>query len=324
MSVLTSQLAAGQTLEMPCNNLLTTTFQTVDASTIGGSATAVTSVLFVDAVLGTAAGNGSIARPFSTVQQAVTYAATTLLALSVQIKIAPGAAYTDPVTVPAGFTAAISAWGANSVPDVILSGNFTLTPGGGGGSEIYFSNVTLFMSTVSTATPATDDLYIRLDNCISSPQIVGNNVTLELQETAQSGNVTATTATTITTDGYSWAMLLGYDPTISPGGYTRNFRDAGHGVCAQTLATSGVPVFPAAGSTVFLPLAVSAYVRADDRADVQVLDPSVQDFNCGVHGVDAGVVTVWLTNLSRVSGTFDDDALLLIHHQTMVTEPYVP
>jgi hypothetical protein len=108
-------------------------------------------------------------------------------------------------------------------------------------------------------------------------------------------------------------------PTIAPPGFTRQFLDAGHDTYNRALTINGLAI----GTTGFVTMAVSTgvFVRTEDQAQVKVLDPAIQDFICGVHGVGPGSVTCWITNLSRVSTNFNEAIQLLIHHNDMIAEP---
>lgn len=307
-TVLTSDLPAGSRLEMPCNNLLTVQFDTAPTTAVGGSA--VSNVLFVDGTLGTAAGPGTIGAPFQTVQQAVTYAALTLLLAEVWIQCAPGS-YVTPVNVPSGIEVGICAWGDKTGMPVQLSGDITL---GDAASVIAFKNVACFMGTIRTSDLGLMDLAVSFQNCSCSAAILSNNISLYLRGSDCSGNVTATTATNLNTDGESWSWLIEYGVTILPAGFLRGFFDAGHDVATGTITANGLAI----DATTFVAVAFPhVAVRANDRAEVQFADEHVQDFICGVFSVGVNEVVVWITNISRVSTNFAESALFTFHHQDM-------
>ena len=322
-SILTSQLPAGQTLEMPCNNLLTTVFQTASESGLGLGA--ITGVLFVDGTHGTATGTGAIGSPVQTLQQAMTRAAA-LGYTNVTIWVAPGV-YPAIFTVPLGLTTCIRGWSftpANPLAladaNTVLSGNVTIVGANGTPTRVAFVDVTTIMTIITAADPLTQDIELTFIRTTNAAGIDGNVVEVVLQESNPLGNIGGTNGVSITTDGYSWARLVTAVPTITPG-YTRTFLDAGHDIYTRLLTINGVPVFPAVGSTAFLTMATPGFIEAGDRVSIQVEDPAVQDFVCGIHGVGAGsAVTAWITNLSRVSTNFNDTVLLTIHHNDMTTE----
>jgi hypothetical protein len=82
----------------------------------------------------------------------------------------------------------------------------------------------------------------------------------------------------------------------------------------------------AIGSTAFVDVAFPpTWLQLFDRVQVQIANPMIVDCLIGVHGVKAaGVVTCWITNLSRVSGIFGEDCVFLVHHDQMVGEPGEP
>ena len=290
----------------------------------GGSATInINQVVFVDGVLGTAAGPGSIggALAFATLQQAADYAADTLLLQEVWIQCAPGQ-YQDTLFVPPGITIGICAWGDKLGVDVELAGNIIFEESS---NSITFKDVSCFMGEITVSNVNNDDLSISFENCDVSAEVLANILNLNLHRTKCSGDVTGTTSLTLNTDGESWASLVGYDVTLLPADFLRGFWDAGHTVYSTTLNVLGVPVFPAVGSTVFVPMSIPGnWVRQNDRAQIQAADEYVQDYICGVHSVADGSVTAWLTNLSRVSTDFSESVLLTFHHNEMISNPEPP
>jgi hypothetical protein len=318
-SILTSDSPAGQTHELPSNNLLTVRYQTALASAI--APTEVTEVLFVDGVLGTAAGPGTIGAPFQAGQQALNYAAT-LVVTSIQLRFAPlpNPLSYDAMVIPAGLGAVkMTSWGNITEPYTELLGDITKT----GGGALSFQGLTLFMSDITVGNVAVDDLSIDLLDCECAAEISANVLFVNMALSYQSGDLTGTTSTDVTTDGYSWSSLVTDDPTVTPAGYGRTFMDAGHAVYTVALSASGIAI----GTKGFDVLSVpGVHVRDGDRVAIQVADPSVQDFICGVHGVGVagGSVTVWIENLSRVSTDFADDVLLTFHFNSMPEVPPIP
>lgn len=317
-TVLTSQLPAGQTLDMPCNNLLTATFQTVATSAIGGAG--ITGLLFVDGILGTAAGPGTPAAPFQTVQQAFTFASAALMT-NVQIMVAPGT-YASTFNVPLHMNSVISGYNPSQgvAATTTLSGEITVVGAAGAATAVSFVNCLITAPTIQAALAAQDINLQFIDSYCAAAINTVNSLVLETVHSTLAGNVTANSIGW-RTDGASWAATLQVSPNFNPGP-TRTFIDDGHDTYARALVANGVAIAPAAGSTAFVAMAVPTTIEQDDRVSIQVVDPSVQDFICGIHGVGVGgTVTAWITNLSRVSTNFNEAILLLVHHGDMVAEP---
>jgi hypothetical protein len=313
-TILTSELPAGQALEMPCNNLLSTTFETAVMPSGGGSG--ITGLLFVDGVLGTALGPGTPAAPFQTIQQAFTYA-TAHTYTNVQIMVAPGT-YASTFAVPLHMNSVISGYNPSQgiAATAELSGEITVTGAAGNATAVSFVNCLVSAPTIQAAL-ATEDINLQFVNSFCSAAInTVNSLVLETVHSTLTGNVTATSIGW-RTDGASWASTLQANPTFSPDP-NRTFIDDGHDTFSRALTATGLAI----GATTFVAMSVPTLVDQDDRVAIQVVDPSIQDFICGIHGVGtSGTVTAWITNLSRVSTNFNESVLLLIHHGTMVAEP---
>lgn len=277
----------------------------------------VAQTFFADVVNFSATPTGTLAAPYQTIQQAINQAVA-LGWTYVNIIVAPGI-YIGPVAIPVGLEVAIAGWGQNALP--ILSGNITITGGIGTSDPVTFENCVILAPNITAADPLTQDIELRFYNSENFAAIAGFNIAVSWQTSTQGGNVTAGGDLDSTWDDWSWSHTLNIAPAIGAAGfYTRNMWGAVHDTYPQTITINGVPISPAAGCTAFVDLVVPAYTRADDRVQLQVADPAVRDFICGVHGVAAGVVTVWITNLSRVSTNFADDVLLLIHHEHIIVE----
>lgn len=316
-NVLTTELAQGQTLEMPCNNLLATRMGVgADVNTLGGS---LNQILFVDSVLGLATGaTGSMGAKFQTIQAALTYAAAQAWT-SVELLVSPAPVpYGGAFTVPLGLTTVIRGWDETGLMQPELAGAITIVGGVGSTTDVGFINCNISAATIAAQNPATQDISCSFDNSFNSASINAFNMVLQYRQSVQAGDVTAGGACNVRWDGPSWSYYLQVAPTV-PAGINNLFFDAGHDTYARALAVNGVAI----GATAFVALAVPPiYTQQNDRAQIQVVDPAIQDFICGVHGVGvAGTVTAWLTNLSRVSTNFNEAILLLMHHEQMVAEP---
>ncbi len=309
-SILSSQLPAGQTLEMPCNNLMTTTMTTATAVSlgIGGS---ITRVLRVDGTLGAPTGDGSLGAPFATLQQAITYAAG-LGIFNVQLLVAPGI-YPGAVAIPIWLATTISGYDECEGDVPVLSGNITFTFLGGG--SLRFSNVLITATSIDVGTETLD---IRFVNTVCAAELIGGSFDVHWDHSQQTGDIVVMLGLNTWWDGYSWSRTLATPPLfMSNMGYNRVFRDAGHSIRQTNLTVNGVAI----GTTAFVGIAVPNYVRDDDIVQIQTLNPLIQDFICGVHGVNAGLVVVWITNLSRVSTNFDEVVFLTVHHIAMTGIP---
>jgi hypothetical protein len=274
----------------------------------------VAQTFFVDAVNFSATPTGTLGAPYQTIQQAINQAVA-LAWTYVNVIVAP-ATYVDPIAIPVGLQVAIASWGQNAT--AILSGDITITGGIGSSDQVTFENCIIFAANITAADPLTQDIDLNFYNCEIFAAITGFNILASWQTSTQGGNVTAGGGLASTWDDWSWSHTLNVAPVIGAAGvYSRDFWGTGHDTYPQTVTINGVAI----GATAFVDLNVPAYTRADDRVQLQVADPAVRDFICGVHGVAAGVVTVWITNLSRVSTNFADDVLLLMHHEDMIVEP---
>jgi hypothetical protein len=271
--------------------------------------------LVVDAVNFSATPTGTLGAPFQTCQAAIN-AAVALGWTFVQLLIAP-ATYADPILVPANFDIVFHGWDEFAGPT--LGGDITLTGGIGSSNLTVFTNCVITAANIIAANPATQDIDVSLISTFNSAAVTGFNVFLRSRWSTQGGNVTANGGLFTSWDGFSWARTLQVAPVIAPPGFTRQFLDAGHDIYQRALTINGLAI----GTTGFVTMAVSTgvFVRTEDQAQVKVLDPAIQDFICGVHGVGPGSVTCWITNLSRVSTNFNEAIQLLIHHNDMIAEP---
>jgi hypothetical protein len=315
MSLLQSDLPVGQTLEMPCNNLLRTDFHTIAESSLAAS-DSVSALYFVDHIRGgfITDNDGSLSKPFADIPTAIAAAVTAGLVI-VQLQLAAGT-YSEAVAVPEGLSVSFCAWDFSDQNQVVLGGDITATAAVGQANLAFF-NVFVTAANITTAVPASQDMVCLFEGCFEAANISGRNLTLQFHQTTLAGAVSADGSCTIIWDGHSWSYWLQLATSLPPGAVFY-FRDAGHDTYATSVTVNGVTV----GSVAFVPVALPTLVGQGDRVDIQVTDPAVQDFICGIHGVGtAGTVTVWLRNLSRVSQNFNEACLFLIHHELMVAEP---
>lgn len=287
------------------------------AGGITSTSVPVAQTLFVDAVNFSGTATGAFGSSFQTIQQAINQAVTNGWTFA-QIILAP-ATYIDPVAIPAGLQLAFAGWSQNA--PTILSGNITIVGGIGSSDQVTFENCLIFAANITAADPLTQDIDLNFYASECFAVISGFNVLCDWRASTQGGNINAGGSLSTSWDDWSWSHTLNAAPVFTAGGlYSRNFWGAGHDTYQRALIAAGVPVFPAVGSTVFVAMAVPAYIRADDTVQIQVMDPAIQDFTCAVHGVDNASVVVALTNLSRVGGNFNDAIKLTIHHEAMIVE----
>jgi hypothetical protein len=326
-TVLVSDLPAGQTLEMPCNNLLSTTMHTVAPSSIGG-ATAVTKVLFVDALIGalTPTKDGSIGAPFATVQQAVDWTvAHPALGGDPIVMIAPGT-YVDPIAIPIACAGIILQGWANvdavnaptDVPN--LAGNIIITGGVGDPTPVHFANLFLGGTTIASNNTATIDLLVDFRNCfIAVTTIEAFNIDITLNQTDCAAAIAATGAGDVglTSDGYSWANIVRNAITITPSSYFRRFSDTGADQLNVTFSGTGIAI----GATAVCPVVYGgARVGEFAIAAVGGITPAT-DFYLTFHHCEADLVVFMLTNVSRVSTNFAEAGSVAIFHAGMASPP---
>lgn len=269
----------------------------------------------VDAVNFSATPDGTFAAPYQTCQAAIN--AAVALGLSfIQLLIAP-ATYADPINIPSGIDVTFHGWDEFASP--VLGGDITIVGGIGSSNLMQFTNCLITATNITAANPATQDISLEFHGTFNSANVTGFNVILTYRWSTQGGNVLANGGLNTSWDGFSWARTLNIDPTIAPPGYARSFFDSGHDIYRRAMTINGLAI----GTTGFVTMAIStgAFVRTEDHAQVKVIDPAIQDFICGVHGVGPGSVTVWITNLSRVSTNFNEAVEVLIHHNDMIAEP---
>jgi hypothetical protein len=283
----------------------------------GGGVKPVERVLFVDAVNFGAVPDGTLSAPFATIQAAINFAAG-LLWDTVQLQLAT-AVYADPVNIPQVLTyTSLVSWDTSQNVGPVLGGDITVTADPLLASVLSIIGCDVSAANIATANPATQDLTLLLSSTFQGAAVNANNVYIELFHSEHGGNISGTASVFTAWDGWSWARTLQANPVISPG-YSRLFLDAGHDTYNRSLVVNGLAI----GNTAFVTMAVStgAFVRTEDQAQVKVVDPAIQDFICGVHGVGPGSVTCWIRNLSRVSTNFNEAIQILIHHNNMVAEP---
>jgi hypothetical protein len=261
--------------------------------------------------------DGSISKPFTTIPDAIAYAVAQPW-LVVELLVAPAnAGYGDPVTIPNGLSVIVRGWDDTLTNPPLLLGDWVTSITQLTTTELAFINCDLGMTSIAVANPATQDLSVLFQNTRNSATISGKLVILQYRQSSQGGNISATDSASIRWDGPSWAYFLQLNPTL-PLNTTHYFFDAGHDVYPQALTTTGLAI----GATGFVTLGTPVCTGQRARVQVQVGDPSIQDFICGVHGVsNTGEVTVWITNISRVSTNFSETIHLLVHQEVMVAEP---
>lgn len=318
-SILVTDMPVDLTLEMPCNNMQRVDFRTAAATSLTGNGGKIFQTLFVDAVNFAAVGaDGSLLKPFQTLQQAIDYAALQTWS-AIELLIAP-ATYAAAVSVPDGMFVAFQGWDLSAQgPQVILGGDITVVGGVGSNGVVSFSNCQIFAANISSAVPANQDLWVTFVNCYVLAVVRGFNTTIELWNSILDGDAAPLGGILYRWDDSSWAKTISLSP-VFPVASSHLYFGAGHDTYARNLTKAALAI----GTTGFVSMAVPAYVHQGDRVSLQVSNPAVQDFICGVHGVLDGAVTAWITNLSRVIPDFDEPILLLVHHDQMAVEPGGP
>lgn len=318
-NILVTDIPAGQTLDMPCNNLLSARLHTATSASLVGNGGKIHQTLFVDAVNWSPTADGSLTKPFQTHQQALNYAFAQAWP-AVQLLTAP-ATYAAPLVIEETLNVIFSGYDPSEVNQPILSGDIIIIGGVGSSPTVAFVNCLITATTIRSSDIATQDISLVFDHTDNFAEIRGFNARLKYQQSTQYGDVVNTGGVFVDWDGSSWAYTLAVTPSW-PAGTNNSFWDAGHDTYQRNLTAAAVPLFPAAGSTVFVDMVVPTYTGINDRVSIQVANTAIRDFVCGIHGVGAaGVVTAWLTNLSRVTLDFDEPILLLVHHEQMASQP---
>lgn len=319
-TVLLSDLPAGQTLEMPCNNLLTTRMQTANMGSLTGNGGKIWQTLVVDAVNFAAVDpDGSLLKPFQTLQAAINYAVLQTWT-AVELLIAP-ATYAAAVAVPADLVVTFQGWDdTGQGPAVILGGDITVVGGVGSNGVVAFCNCQISAANIASVDPASQDLWVTLVNTYCAAVVRAFNLTIELRNSTLDGNAAPVGGMLYRWDGASWAKTLDTTP-VFPVASSHLYFDAGHDTFRANVAVNA-----AVGVTAFVDVAFPSYLASIfDRVQLQFANPATMDCLIGVHGVtNPGLVKCWLTNLSRVAGVFDEDCLFLVHHDQMSVEPGVP
>lgn len=279
----------------------------------GAGVVPINRTLVVDSVNFSATPTGTFAAPFQTAQAAINYAVLQAWP-QVQLLMAPGT-YPGAISIPITLGVVFHGWDELAPP--VLSGDITIAGDIGVWTSVVFTNCDITAATITSGNPANQDLDLTFKHTANAANILGNNVTLLYAHSSQSGNITASGLMWIIYDGWSWSEVVSYNPLIAPIDYNRLFSDDGHDVIPETLTTLGLAV----GDVAFIDVPASVLLRAGDHASVRVDDPAIRDFICGVHGTTAGTITVWLRNLNRVVGDFNEPVQFVIHHNDMNWEP---
>lgn len=291
-----------------------------------GGAIRVNAVVFVDATAPLANQAGTLDHPFRTVQQAITYAVATYTDAAI-IRVAPGT-YTENLNVPVSTLATlqIEGWGkeiAFSSPllptivgDIVVQPQVDPTP-----LAICFSNLEL-QGDISSATPAVDDLVIKMFGVYWHDGAIASNLSAVFLEHTECGENTSITATTLdlNVDGYSWGQLIRNGTTLSPADYSRTFYEEGVDYEDHTLNVLGVAIGASRAVTLNHGTARAGEIGAISKIDVA----PATDFQMVFSHTGAATATFILTNISRVSTNFLDDVRTVVWHMDMPTPPAPP
>lgn len=324
-SFLTTELPAGQTLEMPCNNVPNQAFQTA-ATPSSLTSIPVTNVRFVDSSAPLTGQAGTLDHPFRTIQQAVDSLVSNVTTSGI-VRIAPGG-YAENISVPDSdmTTIVFEGWGKenpySSANLPTITGDVTIAQKTVGSWVVCLAGLTL-VGNITTANTGTDDAIVKLSNVAYGPgTIEANDLTVHLVHTEFfSGTfIRGNASMDLTTDGYSWGQLVRAATTLAPIDYTREFNDSGCDWAQSNLNVTGLAV----GSSTTYDLTHSTARQGEFGAITKVGAAPAADFMLTFSHTGTGTFTVVLTNFSRLSGTFTDPVQTLVWHQSLPQIPEPP
>jgi hypothetical protein len=317
-TILVSDMPAGQTLDMPCNNLLTTIMHTVDASTIAGGNVAVTRVLFVDAGASATGATGSLSHPFLTINAAI-LAAAALAVDSIIIKIAPGD-YAELVVVGTSDLLCVSFDGWTSAgPEApntnlpVLSGGMVIFPATGGPAtpDIFISNA---YCTGTIGGYMSSDIQIHMHNAHSIGSIEGATLNLYATVSNIAGIVGGSDDTNLYIDGYTWGRLVANNTSLAPA--TKFFYDHGCDMASSALNVTGLAI--GSSQEVAFPHPIT---RNNEFAIITKIGTAQTDYTLTFSHTETAAVHAIITNLSRMVGDFSDPVSTLVFHREIPSLP---
>ena len=303
----------------------------VEEVDLGGGGGRPTNVIYVDEYGAPVSGqDGSLAAPFASIQQAVTKgralmsAAQGLARGACIIMVAPGF-YTDDVAVPAPpadtdfpiGSYVIQAWSQASARYNLalprITGNFTVAARADHESSALCLTSLALLGTFSAVNKTADRLYCPLRNCYDLASYEAAILTLTFEDCERGANdIIGHTSVILETDGATWASGLNVN-TITTPSLNRSFYDTGVDNRTVNLAVHGLAVGSSALATLNYPTAA-----VGDWAIWQSFT-SPADYTMNFVGCNAGEAVFRITNVSRVSGTFEDDGKVLLLHGKVAT-----
>ncbi len=273
--------------------------------------------LFVDGMNAAAGADGSFAKPFATIQEAVN-AAVAATWTDLLIYVAPGN-YPGAINIPDTlFTTSIIGWNVGiqpATPRTLIWADITVNSQPFVIDSLIITDCQLLAGAIHTG-GANQGLHVELVRTQCAAPITADTLEVWQVESVQTGAVTGNLSLATRFDPFSWTSKVAFLVPYAPANYTRDFWGAGQNRFAHTLTVNGVAI----GTTAFVNVAATD-VRVGDWATLQVSNPAAVDFIAGFHSSAAGQLTFWLTNLSRVSTNFAEACESLITHATMATQP---
>jgi hypothetical protein len=283
----------------------------------------VTKVVFVDAGAVALGANGSLSRPWLTINAAI----ADVIARnwnSAIIMIAPGT-YAENVVVPDNATLTdlvfqawnlgmTATWGAEDLP--ILSGSCTITGSLVGTIETAFAGLHLAGNISSGGVSGDFQLVVSFDRCRIDGDILGTDVDVSMRECDTRGaTINGDTNLQIHVDSTSWRGLIDNAVNLLPIDYTREFYGVGCDIWDQVIDVQGVAI----GTYSLLVFDVSTARETEYCiATKTTIGGGVEaEFSLTFSHTDLGHAYFQLLNISRVSTNFNDEIQLVIFHNGM-------
>ncbi len=297
----------------------------------GGGAVRWNRTWFVDQVNASAdptKRTGKWGEPCATIPEAVALAAAASVGpfgIVATILLAPGL-YGDGIVIPADkfSTLNITSWCCNTGDfgqfDPEIAGNVTVTEGVTLLTTVNFTNVYVSAALIQPDLPA-NDLNVCFTNSVNIATISGTVVTLQLTDSVNSGDATATARMDLRCDGYSWAAMVRNAVVLTSPVLTREFFDTAADTNGGTLVAN-----VALGAMGICDVAYPG-ARPGEYAIATLDDVAATDFAFGFHHTETDHVFFWLLNPAvggRAGGVFGDSVHVVLFHNDMAAIPAPP